>query len=109
MRESFGQHIKKLRNEKTYTITQLAAKLGIDSSALSKIENDKKAFDESLITKLSEIFNLSENDLKDEYYSEIIAKTLVDKQCSEKVLNMAADKAKYLREKKITQSKFNFQ
>ena len=109
MKETFGQYIRKLRNGKGYTLTHLAAKLGIDSSALSKIETSKKELDEKLIPKLSEIFCLNEGDVKDEYYSELIAKTLFDKQCSDKVLIMAADKVKYLRDKNIRQSNLNFQ
>lgn len=46
MRETIGQYIKTLRNDKGWTLTQLAAKLDIDSANLSKIENGKRELDE---------------------------------------------------------------
>ena len=42
MKESFGSFIKKLRVENNLTLTQLAAKLDLDSANLSKIENGKR-------------------------------------------------------------------
>ncbi len=38
----FAEYIKKIRLSKGLTQTQFAARLNIDSAALSKIENDKK-------------------------------------------------------------------
>ena len=108
MKETFGQYIRNLRNSKIYTLTQLAAKLGIDSGALSKIETGKKVFDDRLILKLAEIFDLNENDVRDEYYSEIIAKILLEKKCSDAVIDMATNKANYRRSKNIIQSNLNF-
>ena len=66
MKENFGEYIKKLRKQKQFTLTQLAAKLGIDSGALSKIENNKRKLDEKLLPKLAEIFNLDLATIKDE-------------------------------------------
>mgnify|MGYP000152039407 FL=1 len=45
MEANFGEYIRKLRTENGLTLTQLGAKLGIDSGALSKIETGKKEFD----------------------------------------------------------------
>ena len=97
MRETLGQYIRKLRTAKEYNLTKLAAMLDIDSGALSKIENDKKKLDEKLLPKLAEIFDLDLNILRDEYYSEAIAKVLYEKQCSANVLALAAEKVKYIR------------
>ncbi len=46
MKETFGEYIRRLRTEKGFTLTQLAAKLGMDSANLSKIENGKRELDE---------------------------------------------------------------
>ncbi len=40
--ESFGQYIRRLRTEKGFTLTELGAKLKIDSAGLSKIETGNK-------------------------------------------------------------------
>ena len=39
MKQSFGEYIRKLRTEMGFTLTQLGAKLDLDSANLSKIEN----------------------------------------------------------------------
>jgi len=46
MKETFGEYIRKLRTENELTLTQLAAKLDLDSANLSKIENGKREFDD---------------------------------------------------------------
>ena len=108
MAESFGEYIRNLRNSHGYTLTQLAAKLGIDSSALNKIETAKKNFYPKLLETLSEIFSLDEKNLKNEFYSETVAKILFDNQCSEEVLSIAAHKINFLKNKNIKQSSLNF-
>lgn len=108
MKEKFGQYIRNLRTEQHYTLTQLAAKLGLDSGALSKVETGKKQFDEKLLPKLVEVFDLNEMNVRNEYYAELIANILFEKNCSDEVLNIATEKVKYRRNKSIKQSNINF-
>lgn len=103
MSESFGEYIRILRNQHGYTLTQLAAKLGIDSGALSKIETQKKQLDPKILNCLCTVFNLEKNRIKNEYFSEKVAKILFDNQCSEEVLSIAAQKIKLLKTKNIKQ------
>ena len=42
MKQYFGEYIRNLRTEKGFTLTQLGAKLDLDSANLSKIENGKR-------------------------------------------------------------------
>ena len=58
MKETFGEYIKSLRNENGLTLTQLAARLDLDSANLSKIENGKRDFDEKRLGQLSIALNL---------------------------------------------------
>jgi len=53
MKTTFGEYIRLLRNDKELTLTQLAAKLNLDSANLSKIENGKRDFDEKRLPKLA--------------------------------------------------------
>ena len=53
MKTTFGEYIRLLRNENELTLTQLAAKLNLDSANLSKIENGKRDFDEKRLPKLA--------------------------------------------------------
>ena len=97
MKESFGSFIKKLRVENNLTLTQLAAKLDLDSANLSKIENGKRDFDEKRLVLLSDTFKIEIDELKKEYFGDFIARKIYDSNCSEEILLVAEEKVKYLR------------
>jgi len=63
MENSFGSFLKKRRQEKKLTQKELAAKLFISESAVSKWEKDVAHPDISLLPKLSEILDVSEHEL----------------------------------------------
>ncbi len=102
MKETFGEYIKKLRTEHNFTLTQLAAKLELDSANLSKIENNKREFDEKRLVLLADIFNLDISVLRKEFFSDVIAKKLYDNNCDNDTLILAEQKVKYLKSKKLT-------
>lgn len=104
MEANFGEYIRKLRTQSGLTLTQLGAKLGIDSGALSKIETGKKDFDETCLPKLAKVFNLDLDILKSELISEKIAYTLYQNKCNDNVLALAEEKVKYIREKNTKQT-----
>ena len=58
MKQSFGEYIRHLRTKDELTLTQLGAKLDLDSANLSKIENGKRDFDEKRLTLLAQVFEL---------------------------------------------------
>ena len=89
MRETFGEYIKRLRTENGFTLTQLAAKLDLDSANLSKIENNKREFDERRLTLLSKVFDLDIAKLRTEFFSDFIAKKLYENNCDEETLVLA--------------------
>lgn len=99
MKETFGEYIKRLRTENGFTLTQLAAKLDLDSANLSKIENNKREFDEKRLTLLSEVFNLDISVLRTEFFSDLIAKKIYNNNCSEQTLVLAEEKVAYLKSK----------
>ncbi|RMG86522.1 MAG: XRE family transcriptional regulator [Bacteroidetes bacterium] len=107
MKPKFGEFIRKLRVEKGFTLTQLAAKLNMDSANLSKIETGKRDFDEKRIPKLAAIFDLDAGELRDELLSEKIANKLYEYNCPEKVLNLAEEKVRYLRQVNSKQGKLH--
>ena len=104
MEANFGEYIRTLRTQSGLTLTQLGAKLGIDSGALSKIETGKKEFDETCLPKLAETFNLDLETIKSELISEKIAYTLYQNKCNDNVLTLAEEKVKYIRQKNIIQT-----
>ena len=101
MKETFGEYIKRLRTENGFTLTQLAAKLDLDSANLSKIENNKREFDERRLTLLSKVFDLDIAKLRTEFFSDFIAKKLYENNCDEETLVLAEEKVAYLKSKNL--------
>jgi len=108
MEKHFGRYIKQLRNEGGFTLTQLGAKLNLDSANLSKIENGKRDFDEKRLTQLALVFNLDLDKLKTEFFSDFIAKKLYQNECSIDALVVAEEKIKYLKQNNVKQERLNF-
>lgn len=102
MKETFGEYIKRLRTENELTLTQLAAKLDLDSANLSKIENNKREFDEKRLELLANVFRLDLAQLRTEFFSYIIAKKIYENNCDSETLILAEQKVEYLKSKNLT-------
>ena len=71
-----GQRLKQLREEHSYSQTQVAEYLGIDQSNLSKIERGERNFKLSSLIKLCSLYNCSQEYIlcrSDEYDKSEIA------------------------------------
>ncbi len=108
MKTNFGEYIRKLRTESGMTLTQLAAKLELDSANLSKIETGKREFDEKRLVKLAIIFNLKQDDIKTEFFSDLFAKKIYENNCSIETLMVAEEKVNYLKNKNAKQLEIKF-
>lgn len=62
-KETFGQRLAALRKEKGLTQNDIAYKVGITAQAVSKWENDQASPDIDILIKLSEIFDISLDEL----------------------------------------------
>ena len=96
MEKIFGQYIKELRTEKGFTLTQLAAKLDMDSANLSKVENGKRDFDMKRLPFLCDLFNLNLQNMKEELFSDRILRELKEANLDTSVLDLVKEKTKYL-------------
>ena len=94
--KEFAIYIKQIRESSNLTQTQFAARIGIDSAALSKIENNKKNFDPQKLDLLSSEFNLNVEQLKAQYFGERIALDLYAFSCPLNTLEIAEEKYSYL-------------
>lgn len=54
-----GERIKKLRERRDWSQLELAKRVGINNSVLSRIEADKRPVETELLKKFAEIFNVS--------------------------------------------------
>ena len=108
MEANFGEYIRKLRTQSNLTLTQLGAKLGIDSGALSKIETGKKDFDEKCLDKLANAFDLDIEQLKTQYFGDQFGKKMFLYNCSPDTLIVAEEKMNYLKNINVKQGEINF-
>lgn len=102
MHETFGHYIKELRTQKGYTLTQLAAKLKMDSANLSKIENGKREFDIKRLPKLCKLFKLNKLEMEKELLSEKFAKSVCEKNMDTTVFALAQKKTSLFSRKQYT-------
>ena len=104
----FGEYLRSLRKMENLTLTEFGARIGVDSANLSKIENGKRDFDSKKLIRLSRSFNIDIEILKEEFYSELIAKKILENNCNIEVLDKARDKYNYLLYKKQKQTQLEF-
>lgn len=93
---NFGQFIKKEREKKQWTQTEFGAKIGINSSAISRIENGTKKFSVSKLNQLSEIFGIETQKINDMFFADKFAKEAYKYKCSDAVFTVAEDAIKYI-------------
>ena len=108
MKATFGEYIRQLRTDKGFTLTELAALLKLDSANLSKIENNKREFDEKRLDKLANAFDLDFEKLKTEYFGDQFAKKMYAYNCSTETLIVAEEKVNYLKSKNEKKTEIKF-
>ncbi|MEM0518977.1 MULTISPECIES: helix-turn-helix domain-containing protein [Aequorivita] len=105
MKKGIGEYLRELRKSEGFTLTQMGAKLGMDSGALSKIENGKRILDAGYLPIVAQVFNLDLEILKTEFFAEKIANELIENSCNESTLRLAEEKIKYIKVKTAEQTK----
>ena len=94
--QSFVEILRKLRESEGMPLRELASKLEIDQSTLSKIERDLRNASEELIEKISMVFNVDEKELRINYKSDKLAYELLNEEDSIDILKVAEEKLEYL-------------
>jgi transcriptional regulator with XRE-family HTH domain len=97
---TFGETVKKLREEKNLTLREVAQALEIDTSMLGKIEKNSRKPTRTLIEKISRFFNVSDRELTIVFLSDTVAYQVFDKEdYVSEVLQVAEKKVNYLKTK----------
>jgi transcriptional regulator with XRE-family HTH domain len=104
-KETFGEVIRKLREQNAFPIRKVAAELDIDPSTLSKIERNERSANKTMIAKLSALFNIDATELMISFLSDKVAHDLAGEKCSEEVLKVAEEKIKHIKTKRMTQGR----
>jgi len=102
-KESFGEHIKKLREERKLPIRKVASVLDIDPSTLSKIERGERNANKEMLPILAELFNKDEKTLSLILFSDKVAYQILGEENPNEILKIAEEKIQYLKNKNLTQ------
>lgn len=98
--DSFGDSIRKLREDKELPLRTVAAYLDIDQAILSKIERGQRKPTREQVVKLAEYFKVRENDLLIAWLSDKLVYEVEDEDIALKALQVAEEKVKYITKNK---------
>lgn len=100
--KTFGETVKKLREEKKLTLREVAEALEIDTSMLGKIEKNSRKPNKILIENFASFFDVDEKDLTISFLSDSVAYKIIEEDYPVEVLKVAEEKVQYLITKKNT-------
>ncbi len=106
--ESFGEHIKKLREEHRLPLRKVASVLDLDPSTLSKIERGERSANKDMLPILAELFDEKEKELSLILFSDKVAYQLIEEDNSDEILKVAEEKIQYLKKKNLKQGQIEF-
>lgn len=105
----FGQFIKNEREKRDWTQTEFGNQIGINTSAICRIENGTQKFSISKLETLSKLLEIENQEINDLFFADKFAKEALKYKCSESVFSVAENNATYLRNTNIKQGKLNFE
>lgn len=109
IQETFGEHIRKLREQFGLPLRKVAASLDIDPSTLSKIERGERTANKEMLPILSKLFKEDEGSLGLILMSDKVANDLLSEENPDKILKVAEEKIKYLKNKSQQQGSLDFE
>jgi transcriptional regulator with XRE-family HTH domain len=98
--ESFGNTVRRLREDRELPLRTVAAFLDIDQAILSKIERGLRKPAREQVVKLAGYFKVKESDLLVAWLSDRLVYELENEEMALKALHVAEEKVKYITGKK---------
>ena len=95
--KSFGQFVRDQRLSKGLLLREVAAKIRIDPSMLSRIERGDKRPTRKLVVALASALKADENSFLVQYLSDRVVYELKDEKLAKKAMEAAEKKIAYLR------------
>jgi transcriptional regulator with XRE-family HTH domain len=92
---TFGEVIKKHREDNGLPLRKVAAHLDIDPSTLGKIERNERSANKEMIEKFAEIFSINSKTLLVSFLSDKVAYEIMEEDCTKDILKVAEEKVKY--------------
>lgn len=101
LEKTFGETVKKLREEKQLPLREVAQALEIDTSMLGKIEKNNRKPTKQLIERFAKYFKVDDKDLIVAFLSDAIVYQVLDEEdLSSEIFKVAEEKVKYFKNKK---------
>jgi transcriptional regulator with XRE-family HTH domain len=97
---TFGENIRKLREDRSLSLRVLSTKLHVDSSLIAKIERNERQPTKEFIRQVAVYFKIDEKSLINEFLSDFIANKIIYEDVDLEVLKVAEEKVNYLKSKK---------
>mgnify|MGYP001996495846 FL=1 len=97
---TFGNYIRKLREEKQLLLREVASQMNIDTALLSKIERGTRIARKEQVEDLAKALNKSENELLNFWMADKIVNMIKDESNSTEILKKAEEEIKNLTNKK---------
>lgn len=94
-KETFGEIIRKLREENGLPLRKVAAHLDIDPSTLGKIERNERTANKEMVEKLAELFSINSKPLIVSYLSDKVAYEIMEEDYTKDILKVAEEKVKH--------------
>ncbi len=96
---SFGQNIRRIREQKGEPLRVVAYHLGVDQAILSKIENGKRKATRKQVEILADYYNATTKELIIDWLSDKIIYDIEDDEFGIEALKVAEQKVSYLKKK----------
>lgn len=106
MVRSFGEKIRKLREDKELPLRTVAAYLEMDQAILSKIERGLRKASREQVVKLAQYFKVKKNDLIIAWLSDKLVDEVGNEEMALGALKVAEEKVAYQAHKKTNQGAF---
>lgn len=106
---SFGHYIKVEREKRNWTQTDFGAKIGINATAISRIENGSQKFSKTKLSELGKLFEIDIQEIKNLFYADKFASEAYKNDCSDNIFVLAEEAIRYIGSKNIEQIELNFE
>jgi len=106
--QSFGENLRKLREEHNLPIRKVASKLDIDPSTLGKIERGERTANKEMIPILADLFGIEKKTLGLILFSDKVAYQIIEEENTNEILKVAEEKIQYLKNLNLKQGEINF-
>ena len=97
---TFGNYIRKLREEKQLLLREVASQMNIDTALLSKIERGTRMARKEQVEDLAKALNKSKNELLNFWMADKIVNMIKDEYNSTEILKKVEEEIKNLTTKK---------